>query len=175
MSEGKLNIQTNGTQNLLRWPEIKFVHGSIYDKEFIQKERARSEQEPTFALELNKTLGDWVGNKFILRPGIEKQIEILKANGVRLVLWTATPKFWVLRFMRQHPEFAKQFDLFITRENFCLGESSIGTDEIISAYLFIDPNLNERDVRKFIKDFRNVKDIAYLGYEMLVGDNSYVS
>ncbi|MFA6281139.1 MAG: 4-alpha-glucanotransferase, partial [Candidatus Omnitrophota bacterium] len=107
--------------------EQKFFKGKwndkIYDSKFINPERIISSQRPTVVFDLDETIayarkpGAGMG---MLRPGIEKELDILRKEGIRLVLWTRSSREGVRAFFKQaqHQHVPAYFDLIITSENY---------------------------------------------------------
>ena len=134
----------------------------IYDPRFIRAERARTVR--TVVFDLDETLAFFTGTRegYVLRPGIEEQLRLLRDNGIRLVMWSFSDRRKVARFFQKYPDMARQFDLVITQENYMTWgmRPDAVHDELGSAY--------GRDVKG---ESLPQKDVALLGYDLLVDDN----
>jgi len=150
---------------------IPLLEGSIFNRNFIKKEKAISKKIKTIAFDMDGILTD--GDKKILRPGIEEQLRILKSNGIRLVLWTAAGKAGPNIFFRNFPQMTPYFDLVITKENYTPNQ----TEAIWREWLAIHKRVNQRNWHAYHDQygiFDDGKDVALLGYAMLVDDRPTV-
>ncbi len=170
----------------------KFVEGSIYDPQFIQREQERSSRRKTLAFDLEETLVLKEHNKYRLVHDTETELEQLKRSGLRLVIWTHAPRQRAEEVLRAVPGLSEYFDLIITNENYVV--SSEG-DKILwlQHYTgFIDENewqnlVRMIDRRKADPNDRRLKamnrateyflkgswpkDVSLLGYSALI-DNA---
>lgn len=140
----------------------------IFKPEFIKKERAISKTMKTVVFDLDNTLAyyDRVTKKYILRKGIEGELKKLKRPGIRLILWTSNNTAAAEAFVDQHPTMASYFDLAITSDNSRFPTS----EELKVAY----PEIETKAMSGYYYDRDRTKDIALLGYDLIVDDNPMV-
>src|SRR3989338_8565273 len=91
----------------------------IFDRAFVEQERAISAVKKTVVFDLDKTLMEYNDEtqRFDLRTGIEEQLVNLHNKGIRLVLWTAALASRPKNFFKEHPQLLTLFDRIITLEN----------------------------------------------------------
>ncbi len=157
---------------------LPFLEGSIFDAEFIRRERAISAVTPTVVFDLDLTLG----NGDALRPGIMEELAKLKARGIRMVVWTMNDREAVEEMLGGNvAAMASYFDHIITSQNFQVAYTRERCDltettkkELAAAYRN-GAGLDEASLEKVYRFYRKIlyrKDIALLGYSLLVDDET---
>ena len=123
---------------------VPYAEGEVHDADFIARERADNARfAGTVVLDVNYTLED----EGKLRPGVEQYLGRLREANIKIVLWTGAERWWMDRFLADHPQLVSFVDLVITRENYCRGCADH------------DPNLA-------------FKDLTAPGYDWIVDDNT---
>jgi len=152
------------------------VKGLIYNLDFIRAERARAAAQPTVAFDMDETLTRAIGespNKFYdLRPGMEQLLKDLKAEGVRLVLWTSAGSGSVRRMFGNHPHLLNLFNLVIASDNYLVKTDPDALVQWQTAYQEADQDQVQRyrETHYVGQGHTLPKDIALLGYRVLVDD-----
>jgi hypothetical protein len=160
-----------GRSEIRQEMRAQFEERKIWDAGFRDGEKAIAEREgiTTVVFDLDNTLAyATVGAdgqlSYKLRPGLQGQLEKLILEGLRLVLWTYSPRENVEIFFRQFPEIGNLFDLALTRENY-VGPSS-------AELKFLYPDTPGETLDRFLAATNDsgVKDITLLGYSLIVDD-----
>ncbi len=157
----------------------KFVNGSVFDEEFIQKERILSKSAKTIVFDLDETMRGWDQNKNegFLRHSLKNVLDQLKDKDYRLIIWSASIRPSIQQTLNKYPGFDKYFAHIISSENYSysfLSESTRDYLHKISPNYYhllkavqadnIDPDTG----RPF---YRPTKNIALFDWSLLIDDD----
>lgn len=111
--------EVSGLSKILpRELSIRFLPDSVsvYDPEFVAKERRISADTPTVAVDLDNTLyGDFHRLNAEL---VDLLISLQREENIRLILWTGASRQKVIKIMTEFPVLAQLFNLVITNKNY---------------------------------------------------------
>lgn len=157
----------------------KFVEGSIFCPQFVNKELAKSKEAKTIVFDLDETMRGWDKdkNEGFLRDSLKKVLDELVEKNYRLVIWSASIRPSIQQTINKYPGFEDYFDLIISAENYCfpyLSEENKQFLEKVDPKYFkllegIDKNLI--DLESGRPYYRPTKNIRLFGYSLLVDDD----
>lgn len=154
----------------------KFV-GSIFEPDFVDKQRAISANHHTVAFDLDDTLRVWdeAQNTGFFRSDCQAVLDTLKKRGYQIVLYSASKKPNILQTLQKFPEITQYFDLIISAENFhpdLLNDQEWQRLREINPkyYEYIQSRLDPKTHHLPQYD-RPPKDISFLGYDILIEDD----
>ena len=162
------------THTICRRP--KFLKGSVFNPLFIKGERDVSGK--TLAIDFIGTIAkpikisDGKVLEFRLRTDLESDLQYVKENNIRIVLWTGRPREEVSQFFKQFPQIAPFFDFVITGENFNDHENN---ENFGTSYQTFAPDSYRTKAKQIYTESaargHRIKDYFLLKYFGLIADD----